>query len=983
MGFTAEQKFKDRIDFPTPYMRYIHGIANPDFTSTISVQIPAYCDPELLPTIQAFRTQAANPNRVHFAICYQDDDLETLKELERIPNCFVKHIPKDEAPGLCAARYECHLLMTDEDFTLHSDSHMRAAKYWDVALIEQWKMIGDEKAIVSAYPHDFSMYYERDINDDVFTDINSKGISIGVVKNIEPDGNIRFRGMRRPIEDKAFVRGMFISGGCVFGPSRLDRDVPSDPYSYFVADELSMNVRYYTHGYKIYHPKFMPIWHLYSRTAVIKDKKIERFNTKDVNYDHRKIDERQRMKTLYGLLDMGVDLGEFGNGNEATVADFEKDSGINFRFHAVRKFGTTGHFFEDSLGDEEMKWICYDTKNETHVCKELPDIPSLIHEYEDRTICVQIPAYKDTSLKTTIKSMLYQADRQNRVHFAICLQDDVNNDAEILRQIPNVKVVVLTKDEMKGTGLARKKCQSLYDGEDYVLITDSHMLATWHWDTMLIDQLEKLDNEKAVISGYPCDYGICRGKPLWDGTFDVPGEVIPFGIGGFMESWNSTPNLLYGNKYSVNWVNDRYQSSEEYDTCGRNPGVSAAYLFSHGRFNADIGFSESAMYRGDECMTSLVLYTKGYDVYTYKLGYLRHDGIGGRARAKYTSHANEIRNMQHEQKEFYDLVITGKCSDLELGHDRTIDDFCKDMGVNFKKAAVYVRAFMEEPGKSTVNKESMGNKQERLDDKNRRTAKIHVFGIFGKNTKTSVESFEKNLKDAAYRPENIVLVPVIIDDDRPCGTHFNTVFNAKKLPVSDFMLIVDEGTRFVLGWDQDFLKCMTKAGEHFVFSTATNLTEDEVVTAYVNPALQVSYDACASAISWSYASGNGRYVRPLICDGVVGMRVADYKKVRFAGDMSYADYMTTYSIRLYTHGYDVRYQPFSYLYRQYCPDEIDDKPQVNQDLVDYLFENPDKALSEDWKTYKFGNGKVRSAYDWFTELGFVDLFHATKKTIVI
>lgn len=135
IGFTGEQKLQDRVDFPIPYMRYIHGLSDPDFTSTISVQIPSFCDKMLLSTIESFRIQAANPNRVHFAVCYQDDDLETLEKLKAVPNCAVKHIPKAVAPGLCAARYECHKLMTDEDFTLHLDSHMRASKYWDVALI--------------------------------------------------------------------------------------------------------------------------------------------------------------------------------------------------------------------------------------------------------------------------------------------------------------------------------------------------------------------------------------------------------------------------------------------------------------------------------------------------------------------------------------------------------------------------------------------------------------------------------------------------------------------------------------------------------------------------------------------------------------------------------------------------------------------------------------------------------------------------------
>ena len=627
IGFTGEQKLQDRVDFPIPYMRYIHGLSDPDFTSTISVQIPSFCDKMLLSTIESFRMQAANPDRVHFAVCYQDDDLETLEKLKVVPNCVVKHIPKTEAPGLCAARYECHRLMTDENFTLHLDSHMRASKYWDVALINQWKAIGDEKAIISGYPHDFSPYYDKPVCDKVFTEIPSDSVCVGIVNNVEPDGNIRFRG-RKLLKDVPFQRGMFISGACVFGPSNIDREVPSDPYCYFVADEICLDIRYYTHGYKIYHPKYMPIWHLYNRVAIKTDKKIERFNTQDVKMSERKVDERKRMRTVYGILNAGVDLGEFGNGTEKTITEFEEDAGLSFRFHAVRKFAIDGKFFADDLTSDDKKWVCFLPDGSKHVCRELPDIHALVKKHKEKTICVQIPSYHDASLRQTIKSLLYQADNQDRIHFAICIQDDQNGVSDILRQIPNIKVISLTKEEMKGIGLARKKCQELYDGEDYVLITDAHMLAIWHWDTMLIDQLEKLEDSKAVITGYPPDYESARGQALWDGTMDIPGELLTFGIHPFMDSFNESQNLLYINAYPVHWLADAYKVSEEYDIYCKSAGISAAYLFAHGKFNTDVRFFDSAMYHGDECMTEIVAYTNGYHIFTYRNAYLLHDTKG-------------------------------------------------------------------------------------------------------------------------------------------------------------------------------------------------------------------------------------------------------------------------------------------------------------------------------------------------------------------
>jgi len=978
-GFTEEQKLQDRVDFPTEYMNYIHGLSHPDFTSTISVQIPSFCDPMLLSTIESFRTQAANPDRVHFAVCYQDDDMETLEKLKAIPNCAVKHIPKIEAPGLCAARYECHQLMTDEDFTLHSDSHMRAAKYWDIALIEQWKSIGDEKAIVSGYPHDFSKHYDKPVDDKVFTKIRFDGICASTVKNVEPDGNIRFRG-KRIQADGPFMRGLFISGGCVFGPAILDREVPSDPYCYFVADEICLDIRYYTHGYKVYHPKYIPIWHLYNRAAVQTDKKIERFNVADNTMSQRRVDERKRMRTVYGLLSAGVDLGEFGNGTEKTVAEFEADAGLAFKFHAVRKFAINGKFFASDLTEDDKKWVCFLPDESEHVCRELPDVTVLAKKYGKKTICVQIPSYRDASLRQTIKSLLYQADRKDRIHFAICIQDDRNDIASILRQIPNIKVTVLSKDEMKGTGLARKKCQELYDGEDYVLITDAHMLAIWHWDTMLIDQFEKLGNQKSVITGYPPDYQSARGQALWDGTMDVPARLRTFGIGSFLDSYNSSQNLLYANAYPANWLDDAYKASEEYDICRKNTGIGAAYLFTAGQFNADVGFSESAMYRGDECMTTMVAYTKGYDIVTYRNAYLRHDTLGATKRAHNTMHASEYDKMKLEQQEFYDLLMTGRCSDLELGTERSVDDYFRYTGVDFKNGIIYSRAFMKEPGTDDANVETVGCKAFRLDDERIRKTKIHIFAVFGKDCKTTPDEFEKNAKQAAYRPENIVVMPCVINDDLPFGHHFNKVFSDRKMADKDIMLIVDESVRFIYGWDHDMLRCMTKLGKGTVFSTATSLLNDTYVDkAYVNPQVEITYDTINSKFAWKYVTGPLKNVRPFICDGIVGMLAGDYRKVRLPGQMSYADYMTFYSVMLYTHGYDVRYNDYSYLYRSYCPEKIDDAAEVDETLAKTIFANP-TLLPDDALVYKYGNGKERSVFDWFREFG-LHYLHSSAKVV--
>ena len=74
------------------YLNYLDKIKKPDFNSEILIQIPAYCEPEILRTIDSALKTAYNPDRVHFAICYQDNDMETLEKIKAYPHMQVKHL---------------------------------------------------------------------------------------------------------------------------------------------------------------------------------------------------------------------------------------------------------------------------------------------------------------------------------------------------------------------------------------------------------------------------------------------------------------------------------------------------------------------------------------------------------------------------------------------------------------------------------------------------------------------------------------------------------------------------------------------------------------------------------------------------------------------------------------------------------------------------------------------------------------------------
>ena len=148
--------------------------------------------------------------------------------------------------------------------------------------------------------------------------------------------------------------------------------------------------------------------------------------------------------------------------------------------------------------------------------------------HQNEKIVIEIAAFCDPDLMTTIKSALYQADNPERVSFAICYQSDDLKELEELKKIKNCRIKHLKKAEARGICYARYLCQQLIEDEDYVWQIDAHMRFCKHWDTKMIELLLSLEDEKAIISHYPPSLTEGMEKlPIDDKEFDAPSSNHP------------------------------------------------------------------------------------------------------------------------------------------------------------------------------------------------------------------------------------------------------------------------------------------------------------------------------------------------------------------------------------------------------------------------------------------------------------------------
>jgi hypothetical protein len=297
--------------------------------STIFVQIASYRDAELLPTLRDCIAKAAHPENLRFGICWQHDKTESLGKFLADPRFRVISIPYKDSKGVCWARNAIQSLYAGETYTLQLDSHHRFVPAWDSKLIAMLDSLDYEKAILTAYaPH----YDPRKAKP-------PKSVPWKIAfDKFTPDGRVltrpsfieNHRELVRPIPAR------FYSGHFAFTIGAFCEEVKHDPLLYFLGEEITIAVRAFTHGYQLYHPHQVIVWHEYTRNY--RRKHWDDHNGSVNPWYARDNAAGDRIATLLGQCSNAVDLGEFGLGTSRRLSDYEQYAGVNFRLRLVQDY---------------------------------------------------------------------------------------------------------------------------------------------------------------------------------------------------------------------------------------------------------------------------------------------------------------------------------------------------------------------------------------------------------------------------------------------------------------------------------------------------------------------------------------------------------------------------------------------------------------------------------------------------------------------
>ncbi len=292
----------------------------------IFVSIASYRDTECQWTVKDLFDKARHPERVFAGICWQfiaAEDADCFQLRTRPDQCRVIEVDAHESRGVCWARSRIQSLWAGEEYFFQIDAHSRFVPGWDEILLEMLRACPSERAVLSAYPATYTPPYS----------LGKNIVSVITPKEFDDRGLLAFGSRGTPVAEAPAqpVPTPYISAGTLFAPAAIIGEVPYDPHIYFTGEEITLAARLWTHGWDIYAPNKVTVYHEYS----------ERPNKRRHWHDHKQWVEMsdRAVKRVRHLLDgepcndakAVEDIARYALGTRRSLAQYEAFAGIDFR----------------------------------------------------------------------------------------------------------------------------------------------------------------------------------------------------------------------------------------------------------------------------------------------------------------------------------------------------------------------------------------------------------------------------------------------------------------------------------------------------------------------------------------------------------------------------------------------------------------------------------------------------------------------------
>jgi hypothetical protein len=217
-------------------------------------------------------------------------------------------------------------------------------------------------------------------------------------------------------------------------------------------------------------------------------------------------------------------------------------------------------------------------------------------------VFVQIPAYRDRELVSTVRDLFEQARHPERLRVAVAWQysdDELHLEGE-LRRWPQLELLKIPAAQSEGCNWARRELQTRWAGEAYTLLLDSHHRFVPGWDVETIamfEQLRAAGVRKPILTGY---------LPAYDPDNDPAGRLADILR---IRPLERHEGMLF------RLVSDPIADAARLTAPLPAKFVSLHFLFADGTFNQEVAIDSSIYFFVDEITIALRAFTLGYDLY--------------------------------------------------------------------------------------------------------------------------------------------------------------------------------------------------------------------------------------------------------------------------------------------------------------------------------------------------------------------------------
>lgn len=295
----------------------------------IFISIASYRDVYLPFTIDSAIGNAVHPDRLTFGLCWQCDETENLDRFIRDPRFRIRKYPYGASLGYGWSRAEVQKLYNGEKYHLLIDSHSAFVPGWDENLIAQLESKPGNKPLLTTSSPPFTFDNEKNV---VFPWKGTEydGVPLMKCTLIRPEGwlDIQMSNERKTVRHQ---KTPYICCNFAFTHGRWITEVPEDPAMINAGHEGPLSARSYSHGYDIYLPDEIQVWHLdYDNYPGGYRHKVWEAKSGDWQNERTQLMISRLQALIYGKGDVGS-LGRYGPGTERSIAEWGEAAGLDLR----------------------------------------------------------------------------------------------------------------------------------------------------------------------------------------------------------------------------------------------------------------------------------------------------------------------------------------------------------------------------------------------------------------------------------------------------------------------------------------------------------------------------------------------------------------------------------------------------------------------------------------------------------------------------